>query len=194
MPEHLSQKNQKSKDKSMLKKFTLIILILSGGCSQTAIKRDKTELFITQNDQLEYVYSKIERFPTKKTLIESLSSESLNLSSTSTSLPSKLLMKVYFPFDNDQLQQSEVNKLKQILPHIKDKKITLIGHTDNIGPKDYNKKLSSRRAQTISHFLVKNHFAPDLIHVQGRPLCCYVNNNQTREQRRLNRRVEIHIN
>lgn len=73
-------------------------------------------------------------------------------------------------------------------------RITLVGHTDNIGKASSNKKLSYKRAEAIKVYLVKKHGIDqgifDLVwHGEDRPVA----SNETAKGRKENRRVEIVI-
>lgn len=45
--------------------------------------------------------------------------------------------------------------------------IQLVGHTDRLGSKEYNQKLSQRRANTVKRYLVQNGLNPRLISAYG---------------------------
>jgi OmpA-OmpF porin, OOP family len=63
---------------------------------------------------------------------------------------------LYFEFSEDQIQprtQRQLAIIAAILKADPGKKITLSGHTDALGSKDYNNGLSSRRAEVVKKFL-----------------------------------------
>lgn len=88
-----------------------------------------------------------------------------------------------------QLLEQYGNVLQRDLPGAK---IIIEGHTDNLGPDDYNSVLSEERAQSVKTHLI-NHFkiSPDRVMIKGageaRPLAP----NDTPDGRSLNRRVEF---
>jgi outer membrane protein OmpA-like peptidoglycan-associated protein len=66
---------------------------------------------------------------------------------------------VYFDFDKYNLKASETEKLDRVLVALKAgtiKNARIIGYTDPIGTRDYNQKLSERRAQAVLDYLTKN--------------------------------------
>ncbi len=74
------------------------------------------------------------------------------------------------------------------------KKLTIDGHTCDIGSTQYNKKLSERRARKIKNVLVEKYNIPAnkiVIHGYGKKRPLYSNTNE--KNRQLNRRVEFHI-
>jgi len=65
------------------------------------------------------------------------------------------------------------------------------GHTDSVGPAEYNRDLSRRRAEAVRDMLVVAGVASERLEVvplgEDRPLA----NNETSEGRRINRRVQL---
>jgi len=75
---------------------------------------------------------------------------------------------------------------------LKNHRISIEGHTDDIGDEDYNLRLSEKRAQAVKQYLIANFsIAPDLLTVKGfgenRPIA----GNNTSWGRAQNRRVEF---
>lgn len=65
---------------------------------------------------------------------------------------------LYFEFDEDEMNPRTRRQLEivtMILSADPGKKITLSGHTDALGTKDYNNSLSSRRADVVRDYLIK---------------------------------------
>jgi OOP family OmpA-OmpF porin len=83
--------------------------------------------------------------------------------------------------------------LKVMKDHPEITKVRVEGHTDNTGTAKVNTKLSGDRAASVVKWLVKNGIAADRLTSKGfgpdRPL----DTNTTEEGRRINRRVEFHI-
>ncbi len=68
------------------------------------------------------------------------------------------------------------------------------GHTDSLGPRDYNLDLSRRRARRVKAWLIKNAGRTESdVFAQGYGKDYPVGDNRTPGGRRLNRRVELHI-
>ena len=70
-------------------------------------------------------------------------------------------------------------------------KVEISGHTDNVGPPEFNKDLSQRRAQSVVKALEGRGIAADRMNAVGygeeRPIA----SNDTREGRAQNRRTEF---
>jgi len=71
--------------------------------------------------------------------------------------------------------------------------INVIGHTDSVGPEEYNQQLSIRRATSVKDFMVSEGIDAGIIDVSGQGELNPVASNSTAEGRALNRRVEIQI-
>jgi outer membrane protein OmpA-like peptidoglycan-associated protein len=106
--------------------------------------------------------------------------------------------KIQFETGSDQpLKKSRplLDDLAEVLnanPQVK--QMTIIGHTDNIGPADFNQHLSEQRAAMVKKELmdrdVKGHRMVTVGYGFSRPLAP----NETRAGRAINRRVEFIIN
>jgi len=66
------------------------------------------------------------------------------------------------------------------------------GHTDSVGPEDYNQRLGQRRAEAVKGYLVSKGLSSNRLtarsHGETRPVA----SNDTDEGRQTNRRVELH--
>ena len=93
---------------------------------------------------------------------------------------------VYFDFDRATLRNDEKKKLAEWLKKLpKGTRFTVVGYTDRLGSKTYNKLLAEKRAQAVAGFL-KKMFPNSQVEVKAEGKCCY------RSQKNcLNRRVEI---
>jgi outer membrane protein OmpA-like peptidoglycan-associated protein len=90
------------------------------------------------------------------------------------------------PQSEDILQQA-FNTLK----YYKDMEVEIAGHTDNVGKKAYNQKLSERRAEAVKTWLVNQGIAADRITTKGYGLRKPIATNKTPEGRAKNRRIEF---
>lgn len=72
-------------------------------------------------------------------------------------------------------------------------RISLVGHTDNIGSEKFNLRLSQHRAETMKAYLVSRGVDASRISTAGKGLHEPLNDNSTEEKRALNRRVELTI-
>ncbi|MCB2204388.1 OmpA family protein [bacterium] len=103
---------------------------------------------------------------------------------------------VYFDFDKATLQPASYVDLDRAADWLKGNptvKVELAGHTDNVGSREYNKKLSHDRAQAVREYLVKKGISPARLTANGYGMEQPVAENDTDEGRALNRRVEFRV-
>lgn len=77
---------------------------------------------------------------------------------------------VYFAFDKYDLSPEALDNLNSMIFDIKDRElqgIKVVGHTDTVGPKDYNLALSEKRADSVAQELVKQGIPVNLITTDG---------------------------
>ncbi len=102
---------------------------------------------------------------------------------------------IYFDFNKDTIKPESEPVLKEIVQAMTDNpdwKLTVEGHTDNIGGDAYNLDLSRRRAAAVKQALVTQyHIAPDRLSTDGFGASRPVATNDTLEGRARNRRVEL---
>ena len=71
-------------------------------------------------------------------------------------------------------------------------KISIEGHTDNVGSYEYNKDLSERRAKAVKEYLAKVHKIPrERLKTEGYAYTKPLSSNLTEEGRAQNRRVQF---
>ena len=73
----------------------------------------------------------------------------------------------------------------------KGKKLSLTGHTDNVGPEEPNVKLSSKRAADVKSQLIKAGIAADQLSTDAKGEAEPKTSNDTPEGRKANRRVSV---
>ena len=103
---------------------------------------------------------------------------------------------VYFDFDKATLQPASFVDLDRAVDWLKANptvKVELAGHTDNVGSREYNKKLSLDRAQAVLDYLVQKGISPARVTAHGYGYSEPVATNDTDEGRALNRRVEFRV-
>lgn len=102
---------------------------------------------------------------------------------------------ILFDFNDSNLKpeaESAIQKIADILKKHPNREIRVAGHTDNIGKKEYNQKLSEDRAKSVLHQLVEKHKMDEgKISFKGFADTQPVVSNDTEENRAKNRRVEI---
>jgi len=103
---------------------------------------------------------------------------------------------VYFDFDKATLQSESYVDLDRAAAWLKQNSgvvVELAGHTDNVGAKDYNKKLSGDRAHAVSDYLVSKGIASNRLTAVGYGMEQPIATNDTDEGRAENRRVEFRV-
>lgn len=103
---------------------------------------------------------------------------------------------IYFDFDKHHLRSSEKVKLDAFIADYKNGKIAaegivVKGHTDISGPDSYNELLARKRTFTVHEYLLNNGIPKSVVSIESFGERIPVNENKTRQQRQLNRRVEI---
>jgi len=102
----------------------------------------------------------------------------------------RLLHTVSFSFDDISITETERKKLQQIIKR-KDVKLSISGHTDNIGTVEANKLTSLERANAVKSVLIEMGYPAELIKTTGDGARTPVDGNDTAEGRSRNRRVDI---
>lgn len=103
---------------------------------------------------------------------------------------------INFDFDSAVIKAEYAELLREAVRILRDRpsaKVAVEGHTCNIGPADYNMGLSQRRAQAVADFLAREGVNRNRLEAKGFGLTKPIFNNDTREGRALNRRVELHL-
>ncbi|MDR2214815.1 MAG: OmpA family protein [Nevskiaceae bacterium] len=99
-----------------------------------------------------------------------------------------------FAFDKAELSPGDIGKLDALIAQVGGSQFVngnVVGHTDSIGSQEYNLRLSLRRAQTATDYLVARGAARSSLIVSGRGLAEPIADNATEEGRALNRRVTL---
>ena len=108
-----------------------------------------------------------------------------------------------FEFGSDKLTAGDKSELDQVIAALDPHRpllrenlahINVIGHTDSVGPAEYNQGLSERRAQTVADYLASaGQVRTDRMQVSGMGENKPMADNNTDEGRALNRRVVIEV-
>ncbi len=108
-----------------------------------------------------------------------------------------ILRNIYFDFGRSTFRTesyNELNKLEAMMKQNSGVSVEIAGHTDNVGSKSWNQKLSLNRAKAVRNFLMSKGIDGRRIQTAGfgedRPLA---SNDDEEEGRALNRRVEFRI-
>ena len=100
---------------------------------------------------------------------------------------------ILFATNKSNLNEASKKSLAEFVKDMSDMKdtdVTIFGHTDNTGKKEFNDKLSLERAQSVANYLksLQNNMV-----VEGKSWDMPVASNDTAEGRQQNRRVEVYI-
>ncbi|HYG19640.1 MAG TPA: OmpA family protein [Ohtaekwangia sp.] len=107
-----------------------------------------------------------------------------------------VLNNVFFDFDKASLKTESFSELDRIVALMQEKptmQIEIAGHTDAAGPETYNLGLSERRARAVVKYLTEKGVPAERVNVLFYGEAKPIDNNQTQEGRRKNRRVEFRI-
>ena len=109
----------------------------------------------------------------------------------------KIRDQIKFRFDSAELDPASDPILQAVsdllAAHTEIVRVRIEGHTDNKGVAPYNLSLSQRRAASVQKWLVAHGIEAKRLDSQGFGLTKPIDDNNTEEGRRNNRRVEFHI-
>ena len=109
---------------------------------------------------------------------------------------------IYFEFDSEGLTprtQKQLGIVTELLKIDSNKTITISGHTDAKGSKDYNAKLSAQRAQSVKEFFATHGVSPEQVITEShgsqhpRVSNTLTDGSDNPDGRRANRRTEIYL-
>ena len=109
-------------------------------------------------------------------------------------VPPDALQPVHFGFDDVSVSQESRNTLQPLIDYLlgnPEARVTLTGHTDNIGNAEYNQLLSERRARAVELFLLQQGIDKKMIRLLGMGEKRPVRSNDKPAGRKSNRRVSI---
>jgi OOP family OmpA-OmpF porin len=86
-----------------------------------------------------------------------------------------------------------LDQMSVALLRLKDKRVEVIGHTDNAGSRAGNLSLSQARAEAVKEYVAGRGVKPELIAVSGEGPDRPVADNRTPEGRARNRRIEFKV-
>lgn len=101
----------------------------------------------------------------------------------------------FFRFDHDELNADAIAALETLVGKLNSdsrvSRVSVVGHTDSVGPVGYNQNLSERRAASAKAYLVSRGIAADQIDTRGDGELNPSYPNDTAEGRQKNRRVDV---
>jgi len=101
---------------------------------------------------------------------------------------------INFDFNSDTIRPESKGVLDQVVAMLKenvDLKITIEGHTDNIGGEKFNQSLSDKRATAVKTYLVTAGIAVARLQSTGKGMSSPIASNDSDIGRSQNRRVEL---
>lgn len=101
-----------------------------------------------------------------------------------------------FDVDSAQLRPEALNTFAKIAAVLKDYDKTvvhIVGHTDSTGSAEYNQSLSERRAASVASYLQAQGMDASRLREEGRGKREPIASNDTKENQKKNRRVDIVI-
>ena len=101
-------------------------------------------------------------------------------------------------FDTDSYSlksrfQNTLDSVVLVLNEYKSTVVTVTGHTDSTGSKEYNQKLSQQRAISVANYLGTKKVAQERLAAIGYGEAFPIASNATKEGRAQNRRVEVQL-
>jgi OOP family OmpA-OmpF porin len=106
-----------------------------------------------------------------------------------------IIGEVLFGFDKSNVRDKYFEMLDNVIVIMNKNpgmNLSVNGHTDSIGSSRYNNALSMRRAKAVAAYLMKKGISKNRLMINGYGLTRPTASNQTREGRKLNRRVALH--
>jgi OmpA-OmpF porin, OOP family len=106
----------------------------------------------------------------------------------------KITQQIHFDFNKDSIRPEShpvLDAVVEVLTKNPDIKIEVQGHTDNVGSARYNKDLSNRRAGSVRKYMVARGISPDRLTSSGYGMERPIVDNNTAQNRALNRRVQF---
>ena len=103
---------------------------------------------------------------------------------------------ILFDFNKSNLSNSAKSSLTKFAASLQDNPQTdvqIYGHTDNVGPRAANEKVSTARAEEVKKYLINSGVASSRMTSQGLAYDYPVADNSTEAGRAQNRRVEVYI-
>jgi OOP family OmpA-OmpF porin len=103
---------------------------------------------------------------------------------------------VNFDFDKLNIKSEYYPNLDMQVDFLKrnpDITVEIQGHTDNIGSREYNQRLSEKRANAVMNYLVEKGIAKERLSAKGYGFSVPVASNETKEGQAKNRRVQFSV-
>jgi OmpA-OmpF porin, OOP family len=106
------------------------------------------------------------------------------------------LNNIFFDFDNSSLRNEsfpELNRIVSLMGERPTMQVEIAGHTDSLGPDEYNMRLSERRAKSVTNYLVSKGVDKERISTTFFGETKPIDTTNTKAGNAKNRRVEFKI-
>jgi len=139
----------------------------------------------------------LQKLKSKKKFSIFITNDSLITISKQKKIPKKLTINnLNFEHNQFKLLINEQYKLDTVVNILKENpnlKAKIIGHTDTVGKESYNLELSKKRAETVKAYLVAKAINENRLFTEGfgETQILFGNDDNDKEKRDLNRRVEV---
>jgi hypothetical protein len=108
-----------------------------------------------------------------------------------------ITLNIQFDTNQAKIKPEYNDRLKEVadfMTSYPETKVEIEGHTDSVGSAAYNQRLSQKRADSVRDYLIENfNISPDRLTAKGYGEERPVTTNETKEGRRLNRRIQAVI-
>jgi len=107
-----------------------------------------------------------------------------------------VLKNIFFATDSFELKResyAELNTIVELLKNNPDLKVEIGGHTDNVGSREYNIRLSENRAKSVYDYLTGKGIEQERLKYKGYGFSEPVATNDSDEGRAKNRRTEMKV-
>ena len=107
-----------------------------------------------------------------------------------------VLNNIFFDTDKYEIKARSEPELHKVIAFLQENpalRITINGHTDNVGTPTYNQTLSANRAQAVYHYLIAAGIAADRLAFQGYGPDKPIADNSSEQGRQKNRRITFEI-
>jgi outer membrane protein OmpA-like peptidoglycan-associated protein len=182
---------EKDRDQAQLDLGQLQVAL--GLKTQAELERTRQQLTQSEQQLTQERQARVDAEKRAKEALENLA-KMASIKEESRGMVITLSGAVLFPSGQAALLPGAMASLDNVVTALKstpDRSITVEGHTDSVGTRNYNMDLSQRRAQAVRDYLVSRGLPSEIVKAQGfgpdRPIA----ENSTAEGRANNRRVEI---
>lgn len=171
------------------------LLFLLAACSSSGVSEDKGNAYDPEGDTSLNTYSQMDNTAAQRKDGHSPRGD-VRDNRNYGKMSFKEASVVHFGFDEYSLNSSEKAKLKVQARYLKEnpsKKVTVAGHTDYIGTREYNLALGERRANAVKRYLVSQGIDSSRIETVSYGKSKPLDSDENADARAKNRRTETKV-